>query len=119
MKKIYYLSTCNTCKRIIQEINLPKSFKKQDIKKESITLEDLTRLYGFTGSYEALFNKRARMYKEQLMKNNILQEEDYKKLLLDHYTFLKRPVIINDDEIFIGNSKKIVEFAKIAINKEP
>ena len=119
MKKIYYLSTCNTCKRIIQEINLPQSFKKQDIKKESITLDDLTRLYGFTGSYEALFNKRARLYKEQLLKNNILQEEDYKKLLLDHYTFLKRPVIINDDEIFIGNGKKIVEFAKIAINKKP
>jgi len=42
-----------------------------------------------------------------------LGELDYKKYILDEYTFLKRPVILINDEIFIGNSKKIIEQAKV------
>jgi arsenate reductase len=37
-------------------------------------------------------------------------------LILDEYTFLKRPVIIIDQEIFIGNSKKSVEALKEKLN---
>ena len=37
MKKIYYLSTCNTCMRIIAELNLSNEFLLQNIKIESIT----------------------------------------------------------------------------------
>ena len=119
MGKIYYLKTCTTCNRILQELNLPVGFKKQDIKMDALTTKDLSKLYDMAGSYEALFNKRARLYKERNMKNSTLQEDDYKKLLLEHYTFLKRPVIIIEEEIYIGNSKKTVESAKKAINKEP
>ena len=67
------------------------------------------------GSYEALFSKRARLYKERDLKNQNLTEEDYKNLILGHYTFLKRPVIITEDQIFVGNAKQTVETAKLAI----
>jgi len=45
-----------------------------------------------------------------------LNEKDYRKYILLEYTFLKRPVIIVDNEIFIGNSKKTVAAAKAAIH---
>ncbi|MUP44984.1 hypothetical protein E0K83_04405 [Gramella sp. BOM4] len=117
MKKIYYLSTCDTCKRILKEIDPPASFRLQDIKKEEITEEQLEEMKKLSGSYESLFNKRARLYKERELKNQDLLEENFKALILEHYTFLKRPVIINEDEIFIGNSKKTVEAAKASINE--
>lgn len=117
MKKIYYLSTCDTCKRIINELNLPKEFQYQDIKTDAITSAQLEDIRALTDSYETLFSKRARLYKELDLKNKSLTDEDYKNHILEHYTFLKRPVIILDNQIFIGNSKKTVEAAKIAIHE--
>lgn len=115
MKKIYHLSTCDTCKRIINELNLPSDCVLQDIKTDVITVTQIEEMYALAGSYESLFSKRARLYKERNLKNQNLEEEDYKNLILEHYTFLKRPVIIANDQIFIGNSKKVVEAAKEVI----
>lgn len=115
MKKIYHLSTCDTCRRILRELNPSEDYELQDIKKNPLTLEDLDSLVALSGSYEALFNKRARLYKERDLKNKDLTEEDFKNLLLEHYTFLKRPVILSGNEVFIGNSKKTVEAAKKAM----
>ncbi len=112
MKKIFYLSTCDTCKRILKELDLSSEFIKQDIKINPMSENELDELFQFTKSYEALINKRARMYNERGLKNKNLQEVDYKKLLLEHYTFLKRPVLINETEIFIGNNKTVVSSAK-------
>ncbi|AVR44655.1 hypothetical protein C7S20_04915 [Christiangramia fulva] len=118
MKKIYHLSTCNTCQRILKELAPPSSFILQDIKEEKITEDQLEQMREFAGSYEALFSRRARLYKEKELKNEELDEGRYKNLILEHYTFLKRPVLINNDEIFIGNSKKTVEAAKKSIHSE-
>ena len=112
MKKIYHLSTCDTCKRIIKELQPLDGFILQDIKTENITISQLEEMHALAGSYEALFSKRARLYKEKNLKEKSLAEQDYKGLILEHYTFLKRPVILNGNQIFIGNSKKIVEAAK-------
>lgn len=116
MKKMYHLSTCNTCTRIINELNLPKDFVLQDIKTEPISEEQLQEMRSFTDSYESLFSKRARLYKELDLKNKNLSEQDYKNYILEHYTFLKRPVTIINNSIFIGNSKKVVEATKKALN---
>lgn len=112
MKKIYYLSTCDTCKRIIKELNLPSSFIKQDIKTQGLSEQDVEEMQNLAGSYEALFSKRAQLYKQRNLKDEDLIEDDFRDLILEHYTFLKRPVIINNDQIFIGNSKKVIEAAK-------
>lgn len=61
------------------------------------------------GSYEALFSRVALKYKTLDPKPS--KESEYKKLILEEYTFLKRPVIINGKQIFVGNSKKVVEAA--------
>ena len=112
MKKVYYLKTCSTCVRILKELNLPSGFVLQDIKTEPITVTQLEDMHALSGSYEALFSKRAKRYKEMDLKNQNLTEKDYKHYILDHYTFLSRPVIINENAIFIGNSKKVTAAAK-------
>jgi arsenate reductase len=117
MKKVYYLKTCSTCIRILKELDLPSDFVLQDIKTEEITVKQLDEMKRLAGSYEALFSKRSKLYKEMDLKNQHLEERDYKHYILDHYTFLSRPVIIVDENIFIGNSKQVVEQAKQHIHQ--
>ncbi|MBQ0787543.1 MAG: hypothetical protein KBT69_08590 [Oceanihabitans sp.] len=116
MKKVYYLKTCSTCIRILKELNLPSDFILQDIKKEVITASQLEEMKDLSGSYEALFSKRATLYKKMDLKNQSLTEKDYKQYILDHYTFLSRPVFIIDNAIFIGNSKANVAAVKQVLN---
>jgi arsenate reductase len=113
MKKIYYLSSCSTCTRIITELKLKeKKFEFQDIKTEKITPAQLTEMKKMAGSYEALFSRVALKYRALGLDKMKLTEEDYKKYILEEYTFLKRPVLIIKDKIFIGNSKNNVAAAK-------
>jgi len=111
MKKVYFLQTCDTCRRILKEVNL-EGFERQEIKANPITVVQLDEMYSFTKSYEALFNKRAKRYKAMGLKDQVISEQDYRQFILDEYTFLKRPVFIVGDEIFVGNSKKEVERLK-------
>jgi arsenate reductase len=111
MKKVYFLKTCDTCKRILKEVNV-EGFEQQEIKSNPVNEAQLQEMYALSGSYEALFNKRARLYKSLGLKDKNLTENDFKKYLLEEYTFLKRPVFIIDDKIFKGNSKKEIEKVK-------
>lgn len=115
MNKIYHLGSCTTCQRILKELGNLDGFTLQEIKTEPITDEQLEAMKSLSGSYESLFSRRAMLYKSRGLNKKQLGEDDYKKLILDHYTFLKRPVMIIDNAIFIGNSKKVVQAAKEAI----
>ncbi len=117
MNKVYYLSTCSTCKRIIGEAGIDERFEMQDIKTQKITAEQLTQMAALAGSYETLFSRIARKYKELKLKEQNLSEEDYKNFILEEYTFLKRPVVLIGNQIFIGNSKKNVAALTEAVNK--
>lgn len=113
MKKIYYLSTCSTCTRIIAELELKnKKFEFQDIKTEKITASQLAEMKKMAGSYEALFSRVALKYRALGLDKKKLGEDDYQKYILEEYTFLKRPVIIVKDKIFVGNSKNNIAAAK-------
>lgn len=113
MRKIYYLSSCSTCTRIITELGLKtKKFEFQDIKTEKITASQLTEMKKMAGSYEALFSRVALKYRALGLDKKKLGEDDYKKYILEEYTFLKRPVIIINDKIFVGNSKNNIAAAK-------
>lgn len=81
----------------------------QEIKTEPITVKQLEELFALTNSYEVLFSRRAKKYKQMDLKNQKLTERDYKQLILDEYTFLKRPVIVNNNEVYVGNTKKRVD----------
>ena len=108
-KKVYYLGTCSTCNRIINDLSIGDEFDYQDIKTEKMSPEQVDQMAEMAGSYEALFSRRAMKYKSMGLNNKDLKEEDYRKLILEEYTFLKRPVFIIDNNIFVGNSAKTVE----------
>ena len=113
MKNIFVLSACSTCQRIVKELgNATKGYTIQDIKTEKITAKQLDEMKKLAGSYEALFSRVAMKYRSMGLNEMELTEKDYRKYILEEYTFLKRPVIVNEDKIFIGNSKKVVEAAK-------
>jgi arsenate reductase len=113
MKKIYHLGNCTTCQAIIKDTQIDKKgFKMQDIKFEKITPAQLDEMKKMAGSYESLFSRRAMKYKELGLKDKPLTEKDYRKYILEEYTFLKRPVTIIDDKIFVGSEKKTVEALK-------
>lgn len=115
MQRIYYLKSCSTNQRILKELNT-EGFELINIKEQNIDTETLDWLAKKVGSYEALFSKKATKYKTMGLKEKQLTEEDYRQLMLDEYTFLSRPFIIKGEEIFIGNSKEVVEKAKEALN---
>ena len=111
MKKIYYLKTCDTCRRILKEMDT-SDFILQEIKTEPITVKQLDDLFALTKSYEVLFSRMAKKYKQMNLKSQQLTENDYRQLILDEYTFLKRPVIIIGSEVYVGNTKKRVDVFK-------
>ena len=118
MNKIYYLSTCDTCKRILKEVQPHDSIILQDIKKIHITeteLDDIRMIIG--GSYEDLMNKRARIYKSEGLKEQNLSEMGMRGWILKEYSMLKRPLAIIDGEVFAGNSKATVADLKTKLSK--
>ncbi len=105
MDIIYYLASCDTCRKIIKSLPKGIDLEFHDIRQDKITVEQLEKMHKLAGSYEALFSKKAQLYKERGFKNQKLSEADYKSLILEHYTFLSRPVFIIKEEIFIGNAQ--------------
>ena len=115
--KVYYLGTCSTCNRILNEIDRDQRLEKQDIKTETIEPRQLETMKSLAGSYEALFSRRAMKFRAMGLHEKQLTEDDYRDLILQEYTFLKRPVFVFNDRIFVGNSKKTVEALKNYLNK--
>ena len=117
MKKIYHLANCTTCQAIIKETGIEKAgLEMQDIKTEKITPAQLDEMKTLSGSYESLFSRRAIKYRELGLKDQLLTEKDYRRLILEEYTFLKRPVVIWNNKIFVGSEKKNVEALKKALS---
>ena len=108
MKKIYHLGTCTTNIKILKELKLD-GIELQDIKKVPITAKQVDEMAKIAGSYEALFSRKAMKYRSMGLNQMELSEADYKRYIVEEYTFLKRPVAIIEGEIFVGNSKKNIE----------
>jgi arsenate reductase len=106
MNKIYYLASCDTCRKIIKSLPKDHNLAFHDIKQNPLTAAEFEIMRELAGSYEALFSKKAVLYKSMGLKDKALTEEDYKKYLLEHYTFLSRPVFIINNKIYIGNTQQ-------------
>jgi len=109
MKKAYCVSTCTTCQRIMKDADLiKKGYACQNIKVDKITPAQLDVMKTMMGSYEALFSRRAIKFKSMGLSGKTLTEKDYRDLMLQEYTFLKRPVVISGKKIFSGSAPKTV-----------
>ena len=115
MKKIYHLGTCSTNRRILAEIAPGPDVALQDIKSDPLTPAQLDGMKALSGSYAALFSKVARKYRELGLASRELTEADCRNYILEDYTFLKRPVVIAGNRIFIGNAAATVKQAADAL----
>ena len=120
MMKVYYLGTCNTCQKIMESCHFPRDTIFQELKAAPITFSQLSQLHKLVGSYEPLFNRRSKQYRGLGLHEQSLTEEDYKRYLLQDYTFLKRPTVLFNDRVLIGNAKKtLIALQKILDSYSP
>lgn len=104
MAIIYQLANCSKCKKILSETGNRPDLEIVDIKTRAITPAEIDRMADLAGGYEPLFSRRARKYASRGLKDQELTEADYRRLILEEYTFLRRPVTIDGDRIFIGKA---------------
>ena len=116
MKKIFHLESCKTCQKILAELQPLDNVEIREIKSKGVTPAEHEEMRKLTDSYESLFSRRAMLFRQRGLNNQELSEDDFKSLILEHYTFLKRPVVIVNNQIFIGNAKKQVEGARAALH---
>ncbi|HVB02181.1 MAG TPA: ArsC/Spx/MgsR family protein [Chitinophagaceae bacterium] len=115
--KVFYLDTCSTCKRIIREMDADgRGFILLDIRSSPISSDQLEELKKKAGSYQALFNRRSRKFRQMGLQDKVLGEKDYRDLILKEDTFLKRPVILLNDLIFAGSDKKTLNELRKALS---
>jgi arsenate reductase len=97
---IYYLASC-VIRVKNYKIVAEKSanLKYHDIKARSITVEELEYMRSLSGSYEAYVQQKRILYKSMDLKNKT--NDDYRKYILEHYTFISRPVSSNSSTKFI------------------
>lgn len=109
--KIFHLSTCGTCRKIIDGLGAAERCELQNIKVSPVSPEELDYAASKSGSYEALFSRKAIKYREMGLAQQQLSEPDYRRLILSDYSFLKRPLMFIGGEVFAGNAAKTIEAA--------
>lgn len=114
--RVYYLSTCDTCKRILKQVDPQQILEWIDIKPNSVPLKELDFMAKALGSYEAMFSKRAQKYRAMGLDKQTLSESQIRDLIAKEYTFLKRPVFIIDEQVFAGNSKAVIAQVQEKLN---
>jgi len=111
-KTVYFLSTCDTCKRIMKEVGVNDEFKVIDLKENRLSEDEIAFFVNKVDSISDLINKRSVIYKEQGLKNKQLSDDEIESLLIQHYTLIKRPIFILGEDTFIGNSREVIEKVK-------
>ena len=107
---LYFLPSCTSCQRVRSLVESLADWKIRNLKEEPVTEDELDDLAERVGGYEPLFSRRARLYQERGLKDQTLTEADYRRLILEHYTFFKRPVMdLGGKQVFVGASKAVVQ----------
>ncbi len=113
MRKVYYLPHCKTCQKVLKELDITADgFELQNVKEKHISAKELDMLKKAVGSYEELFNRRSMKYRSMGLKDKEISEKEYRELILGEYTFIKRPTIVIDGEVFLATTKKAIAAAK-------
>ncbi|MDC1142845.1 hypothetical protein OAU50_07110 [Planctomycetota bacterium] len=109
-----HLGNCSTCKRIWNDLGQP-DISRQELKSQPLTATQVDALAKLVGGFEPLFSKRSQQIKKLGLDVSTFTEQDYRKYLLEHYSFLKRPVLVKSGQVVIGNSKPAIEQMKVAL----
>lgn len=102
----YYLRSCDKCIKILKSLPFDR-LDAINIKDFPLTETQVDELKNISGSYESFFSFRAQKLRELPEKPKT--EADFRRLLLEDYTYLKRPVAVLPDRLVMGNSPKDFE----------
>ena len=97
---------CGTCKKA-EKYLLDKAYtlEKRDIKSEKPSLEELTAWYKASGlPLKRFYNTSGKLYKELNLKDKIptMSEEEQLELLASDGMLVKRPILVNGNDVLIG-----------------
>ena len=97
---------CGTCKKA-EKYLLDKGYtlEKRDIKGDKPSLEELTAWYKASGlPLKRFYNTSGKLYKELNLKDKIptMTEEEQLALLASDSILVKRPILVNGEDVLIG-----------------
>ena len=97
---------CGTCKKA-EKYLLDKGYtlEKRDIKGDKPSLEELTAWYKASGlPLKRFYNTSGKLYKELNLKVKIptMTEEEQLALLASDGMLVKRPILVNGEDVLIG-----------------
>jgi arsenate reductase (glutaredoxin) len=110
MNGIYFygLPNCSTCQKALRRLEYHNILdaKLRNIKEEPLTRQEIEKLAKMLGSAENLFSRRSVKYRELGLRDKTLSEDEMLDLMTEEYTFLKRPVLVINDEAVAGFFEK-------------
>ncbi len=102
---LYGLKTCDTCRKARKELDAAGvAYQYKDVRADGISAADVKRWAGASdGGWEKLLNKSSTTWRslDDADKDG-LDEAKAIKLLVDNPTLIKRPIIENDTQVFVG-----------------
>ena len=109
--KIYYKSSCITCKRALSELDRMKiDLEKRDFFKDALTEVEIKKILKL-GKIKIidLLRTRDKMYKELNLEKSKHTESQIIKLMVKYPGLIKRPIIISKNNVIVGktNPKEI------------
>ena len=105
-------STCKKAKKYLDDNNI--KYEERDIKNNNPTYEELKEWYKISNlPLKKFFNTSGNLYKELNLKDklNDMSEEEQLHLLSSNGMLVKRPLIVNNDQIIPGFREE--EYKKI------
>jgi arsenate reductase len=109
IERMYWLPYCSTCVKAEQYLK-DKGATIQtyiNVKEETVSEATLKELCELIGGVDKLFSKRAMKYRAWGLNEKELSDEEMLKYMHEEYTFIKRPVIVTEDQrVLAGFSAK-------------
>ncbi len=96
--KVYGIKNCDSCRKALKALDA----ELHDVRDTPLSAEQLTQFHDAFG--DALVNKRSTTWRNLDEKQ---RAEDPIKLLQQHPTLMKRPVIEKDGTLFLGWGKDV------------
>jgi arsenate reductase len=105
---MYWLPHCTTCQKAVQYLEKKghsvATFR--DLKGDPLDRKEVERLAKLVGGADELFSRRARKYRSMNLSERELSSDEMIQLMIDDYTFIKRPVLLCDKRALSGFSTK-------------
>jgi len=97
---------CGTCQKVKKYlVQKGFDFEFREITENPLSIEEITRIYEKSGlPIQKLLNTSGGVYRELNMREQVkvLRDEKILKLLSENPMLIKRPILINDNEILVG-----------------